>query len=262
MADRKRIPETTIAALLASARRRCCICVALTGDLGEKKGQIAHLDRDPSNSIPDNLAFLCLEHHDEYDSRPSQSKGLTIEEVKRYRAELSAALVRGGAHESRTIVSPSQTCVHQFPRRVCRRFSGFLMAMQEKPLSYPRLLTWVEDLDDELLLVSAALASRPESSCHVGQSWFSENSHPLGTGRSVPDLIQALLEVGVLAPSTEELVPGSYAEWDAQRNPAWDYGHMLQNTWGLLRRAAADGVFNGGEESGIPPTQPTGPASD
>ena len=246
--------------LLASARRRCCICVALTGDLSEKKGQIAHLDRDSSNSNPDNLAFLCLEHHDEYDSRASQSKGLTIEEVKRYRAELPTALARGGVHESRTIVSSSQHDVRQFPRHLCQQFSAYLMAMQERPLSYPRLLTWVEDLDDELLLVSAALARRPGSSCHVGQSWFSENSHPLGTGRSVRDLIQALLEVGVLAPSTEELVPGSYAEWDAQRNPAWDYGRMLLDTWGLLRRAAADGVFNAGGEPATPPMQPTGPA--
>jgi hypothetical protein len=60
--------------------------------MSEKKGQIAHLDRDPSHNDPDNLAFLCLEHHDQYDSRPSQSKGLTPEEVKRYRAALPTAL--------------------------------------------------------------------------------------------------------------------------------------------------------------------------
>jgi len=50
------------------------------------------LDRDPSNSDPENLAFLCLEHHDQYDSRPSQSKGFTPEEVKRYRTALPGAL--------------------------------------------------------------------------------------------------------------------------------------------------------------------------
>ena len=59
-------------------------------DDAEKKGQIAHLDRNASNNSPDNLAFLCLDHHDQYDSRPSQAKGLTIEEVKRYRTELLA----------------------------------------------------------------------------------------------------------------------------------------------------------------------------
>jgi hypothetical protein len=53
-----------------------------------KTGQIAHLDRDRSNSTADNLAFLCLVHHDHYDSRTSQSKNLTVGEVKAYRTEL------------------------------------------------------------------------------------------------------------------------------------------------------------------------------
>ena len=40
----------------------------------------------------DNLAFLCLEHHDLYDSRSRQSKGLTIGEVKVFKAELEEAI--------------------------------------------------------------------------------------------------------------------------------------------------------------------------
>ena len=88
MARRKRIPEQTVTDLLARSRRRCCLCYGLDGDLTEKQGQIAHLDGDRSNNDPDNLAFLCLSHHDRYDSRTSQSKGLTMPEVKRYRAEL------------------------------------------------------------------------------------------------------------------------------------------------------------------------------
>jgi hypothetical protein len=92
MGERKKIPDNVVAGVLESSRRRCCICVALRDDVSEKKGQIAHLGRDPSNNDPDNLAFLCLEHHDQYDSRSSQSKGFTPEEVKRYRAALPAAL--------------------------------------------------------------------------------------------------------------------------------------------------------------------------
>jgi len=82
-------PEIT-ADVLAACRRRCCICFALHKDYEQKKGQIAHLDHDPSNHDLDNLAFLCLVHHDEHDSQTSQSKGLTIDEVKRYRTELLA----------------------------------------------------------------------------------------------------------------------------------------------------------------------------
>ena len=92
MGERKNIPDNVVAGVLETSRRRCCICVALRDDISEKKGQIAHLDRDPSHNDPDNLAFLCLEHHDQYDSRPSQSKGFTPEEVKRYRAALPARL--------------------------------------------------------------------------------------------------------------------------------------------------------------------------
>jgi hypothetical protein len=95
--ERKKIPDNVVAGVLETSKRRCCICVALRCDVSEKKGQIAHLDRDPSNNDPDNLAFLCLEHHDQYDSRPSQSKGFTLEEVKRYRAALPEALARPGS---------------------------------------------------------------------------------------------------------------------------------------------------------------------
>jgi len=56
--------------------------VALFGDATVKQGQIAHLDQDASNNNVSNLAFLCLEHHDQYDSQTSQSKGFTESEVK------------------------------------------------------------------------------------------------------------------------------------------------------------------------------------
>ena len=36
----------------------------------------------------ENLVFLCLSHHDEYDSRRSQSKGLLLEEVREYRNKI------------------------------------------------------------------------------------------------------------------------------------------------------------------------------
>lgn len=90
MPKRKTIPSGVIADVTSACRRRCCFCFALDRDDKEKRGQIAHLDHDPSNNGPDNLAFLCLHHHDEYDSPRSQSKGLTIDEAKRYRTELLA----------------------------------------------------------------------------------------------------------------------------------------------------------------------------
>lgn len=86
------IPQSVQTEVLVESRRRCCICFGLNRDTSLKVGQIAHLDKDSGNSKKGNLAFLCFEHHDLYDSTTRQSKNLTIKEVKHYRAELRTAL--------------------------------------------------------------------------------------------------------------------------------------------------------------------------
>src|SRR5215469_10340830 len=74
--------------VLTKSRRRCALCFQLKGDTQEKKGQIAQLDHRRSDAIEDNLAFLCLDHHSEYDSTTSQHKNYTIGEVKQARRAL------------------------------------------------------------------------------------------------------------------------------------------------------------------------------
>lgn len=74
--------------VLHACRRRCCICFYLEQNIGVRKGQIAHIDQNRANSDKNNLVWLCFEHHDEFDSRTSQSKGLTREEVRRWRDKL------------------------------------------------------------------------------------------------------------------------------------------------------------------------------
>jgi hypothetical protein len=86
------IPQSVQAEVLVESRRRCCICFGLNRDTALKVGQIAHLDKDSANPRKENLAFLCFEHHDLYDSSTRQSKNLTMEEVKHYRTELQKAL--------------------------------------------------------------------------------------------------------------------------------------------------------------------------
>lgn len=85
MPKRKHTPATTESQVLTMSARRCCICFGLEADFTRKRGQITHLDHNPSNSDFDNLAWMCLNHHDEYDSRTSQSKGMKIDEAKKYR---------------------------------------------------------------------------------------------------------------------------------------------------------------------------------
>lgn len=86
--SRRHLPPEVEAEVLVLCRRRCCICYGLARDVSIKPGQIAHLDGKPDNNDLDNLAFLCFEHHDQYDTRTSQSKGLTPREVRRFRKEL------------------------------------------------------------------------------------------------------------------------------------------------------------------------------
>lgn len=86
--SRQKIPQQTETKILLNSRRRCCICFGLERDNRIKQGQIAHLDKNPNNNQLENLAFLCLPHHDMFDSRTSQSKGLTKAEVIEFRSEL------------------------------------------------------------------------------------------------------------------------------------------------------------------------------
>ncbi len=95
MASRKRTPEQTEADVLIASRRRCALCFGFFGDLDQKRGQIAHVDRDPSNADFDNLAYLCLPHHDEYDSKTSQSKRFTPAELIAYRKRLYERMGEG-----------------------------------------------------------------------------------------------------------------------------------------------------------------------
>jgi hypothetical protein len=90
--DRKQTPVDIETAVLTKSARRCTLCFSLSRDLNEKRGQIAHLDQNPSNCAEDNLAFLCLDHHSLYDSSTSQHKNYTIPEVKVARAELYEAI--------------------------------------------------------------------------------------------------------------------------------------------------------------------------
>ena len=85
---RKSIPLDIQAAVLVLCRRRCAFCFGLDSDLTERHGQIAHINHKSDDSRQENLAFLCLDHHDRYDSTSSQSKGLTEPELRHYRDQL------------------------------------------------------------------------------------------------------------------------------------------------------------------------------
>ena len=88
MAVRKRPTIDVETKVLVLSKRRCCLCFYWDDHKGRRKGQIAHINRKRNDSRFDNLVWLCVEHHDEYDSRTSQSKGITPGELREYRSQL------------------------------------------------------------------------------------------------------------------------------------------------------------------------------
>lgn len=94
---RVHIPRDIETAVLVASRRRCCLCFFLDRDQSLKKGQIAHLDHDPSNAARQNLAWLCTPHHDEYDSIPRLTRKITPGEVRTYRERLETVIARQDA---------------------------------------------------------------------------------------------------------------------------------------------------------------------
>jgi hypothetical protein len=116
---RNPVPKDIQDQVVLLSRRRCCICFGLNADLELKQGQIAHLDHNNTNFDMDNVAFLCLPHHDQYDSTTSQSKGLREGEVKRFRQELYDRIAAGlpGDMPSRGTGSRRTQAVNQGPTK-------------------------------------------------------------------------------------------------------------------------------------------------
>lgn len=97
--SRKEIPEKVQRAVLIKSRRRCAFCFFFENDKKRVDGQIAHIDRDKSNHAESNLVFLCLLHHNEYDTRPSQTKRYQPEEAKSAKASLESYIKIGFPQE-------------------------------------------------------------------------------------------------------------------------------------------------------------------
>lgn len=102
---RKRVRPQVESEVLVESRRRCALCFGLEQDSRRKSGQIAHVDRDSRNDAKQNLAYLCLEHHNEYDSIQSQGKSFTPAELAQYRAELLTAVKAGTLQVTGTVRS-------------------------------------------------------------------------------------------------------------------------------------------------------------
>lgn len=94
MIPRRRSHSDEDEVLLKSARR-CCLCVYLKNNTEQRTGQLAHINHNRSSTSEKHLAWLCLEHHNEYDSTTSQSKNITEGELREYKQRLEQDVIAG-----------------------------------------------------------------------------------------------------------------------------------------------------------------------
>ena len=79
MVTRKKISSALALKVEFASDRTCCYC-----RIPGKPIQIAHIDDNPSNNSFDNLAILCLDHHDEAHRKGGLGRNLTPEIVRLY----------------------------------------------------------------------------------------------------------------------------------------------------------------------------------
>ena len=164
--NRKSFPKSVEADVLVTSRRRCAFCFGLYSDAAVKDGQIAHVDRDPSNVSLENAAWLCTEHHARYDSRSRQTKGHTPEELRIYQKLLYEYLASpqpwpdatGPARARRA----SDVSLDIYDRRVplYKTTTQFIRTvLNEQQLELQEILQFATDTDEVLFLFDDKIAA-------------------------------------------------------------------------------------------------------
>lgn len=81
MSRRKAISASRADSIVFESDRTCCICE----DRGRDRSiQIHHIDGNPANNAVENLAVLCLEHHNEASTPAGNARALTAGVVRKY----------------------------------------------------------------------------------------------------------------------------------------------------------------------------------
>jgi hypothetical protein len=114
----------------------------LNQDATQKQGQLAHIDRRPENNKANNAAFLCTEHHPQYDTVSRQTKGYTPKELRQYLQILYAHFesLKPTRHgRQKRVKSPNQG-----------RVVVSLEVYDRRILTYRRALQFVRDVVKDL----------------------------------------------------------------------------------------------------------------
>jgi hypothetical protein len=73
---RVNIPQPIAAQLLFQNRHRCCVCRE-----PRKPVHLHHIDENPANNNPHNLAVLCLDHHSDVTGSQGSGRSYSPEEI-------------------------------------------------------------------------------------------------------------------------------------------------------------------------------------
>lgn len=119
---RTHVPKKTQADVLIRCRRRCCLCYFWDQDGSQKDGQIAHINRKSSDALLENLAYLCFEHHNQYDSTAKQAKGITEDELRHARAQLHRHLNERPSY----LVTVKLDCGDEDPANAVEKLTGLI----------------------------------------------------------------------------------------------------------------------------------------
>jgi len=85
MGHRDKIPPGVADDVLGANRHTCCICRT-----PRKHVQLHHIDGDPSNNAPWNIAVLCLDCHSRVTGNEGLGRRFSQREVARYKTEWEA----------------------------------------------------------------------------------------------------------------------------------------------------------------------------
>ena len=84
------IPKQIAAEVQWASDRTCCVCQ----ERGKRFLQLHHIDEDPSNHTPANLAVLCLECHAETQVVGGPGRKLDAHQIRLFKTDWEARVVR------------------------------------------------------------------------------------------------------------------------------------------------------------------------
>lgn len=106
------IPDDVAAEVLYQHDRTCCVCTE-----PGKAIQIHHIDEDPSNHNLENLAVLCLQHHEETQVRGGFGRKLRAVDVTKHRDEWTRRVCERRALSDKLVVEKTTTVSAKVERR-------------------------------------------------------------------------------------------------------------------------------------------------